>query len=150
LPPEDNVLSGADTPVNRFTLDTVIEDEGGNLSIGQRSLVSLARALVKDAKVIILDEATASVDYETDRNIQDTIAYEFEDRTILCIAHRLRTIISYDRICVLDAGQIAEFDTPINLYNHPDGIFRGMCDRSSITLEDLNFAAKAKNNDAYA
>ena len=77
-PPEDNVPSGADTPVNRFTLDTVIEDEGGNLSIGQvcdvirgisevfqifpyqRSLVSLARALVKDAKVIILDEATGS------------------------------------------------------------------------------------------
>lgn len=62
---------------------------------------------MKDARVIVLDEATASVDYETDRNIQDTITHEFEDRTILCIAHRLSTIISYDRICVLDAGQIA-------------------------------------------
>jgi len=144
---DDEVPSGAHTPMNRFTLDSVIEDEGGNLSIGQRSLVSLARALVKDARVIILDEATASVDYETDRNIQDTIAYEFEDRTILCIAHRLRTIISYDRICVLDAGEVAEFDTPVRLYHIPNGIFRGMCERSSITLEDLQLVAKIRAND---
>ncbi|KAF9466563.1 ABC transporter [Collybia nuda] len=139
---DDDVPSGTHTPMNRFTLDSIVEDEGGNLSIGQRSLVSLARALVKDSKVIILDEATASVDYETDRNIQDTIAYEFKDRTILCIAHRLRTIISYNRICVLDAGQIAEFDTPIRLYDIPNGIFRGMCERSSITMDDLRLAAK--------
>jgi ABC-type multidrug transport system fused ATPase/permease subunit len=92
----------------RFTLDTVIEDEGSNLSVGQRSLVSLAPALVKDSKVLILDEATgtidlhvwlvsrkrwpsrfvASVDYETDKKIQDTIASEFEDHTILCIARK--------------------------------------------------------------
>ncbi|KAF9484351.1 ABC transporter [Pholiota conissans] len=139
---EDETPSGAHTPVNRFSLDTVIEDEGGNLSVGQRSLVSLARALVKNAKVIILDEATASVDYETDRKIQDTIAYEFKDRTILCIAHRLRTIIGYDRICVLDAGQIAEFDTPARLYENTGGIFRGMCERSLITLDDIRFARK--------
>ncbi|KAJ3876293.1 ABC transporter [Lentinula edodes] len=139
---------GSDTPVNRFTLDSVIEDEGGNLSIGQRSLVSLARALVKETKVLILDEATASVDYETDRKIQDTITHEFQDRTILCIAHRLRTIISYDRICVLDAGQIAEFDTPANLYKNPHGIFRSMCERSSITLDDIRIATKVRLEDA--
>ncbi|KAJ3775268.1 ABC transporter [Lentinula raphanica] len=139
--------SGSDTPVNRFTLDSVIEDEGGNLSIGQRSLVSLARALVKDTKVLILDEATASVDYETDRNIQDTITNEFKDRTILCIAHRLRTIIGYDRICVLDAGQIAEFDTPANLYQVTNGIFRSMCERSSITQDDIRIATKIREDD---
>ena len=91
---------------------------------------------------------SASVDYETDRNIQDTIANEFKDRTILCIAHRLRTIISYDRICVLGAGTIAEFDTPSNLYKRADGIFRSMCDQSSITLDDIRFAVKALEEDA--
>ena len=70
----------------RLTLDSSVGEEGSNLSIGQRSLVSLARALVKDSKILILDEATASVDYETDRKIQETITNEFHDRTILCIA----------------------------------------------------------------
>ncbi|VDB84771.1 unnamed protein product [Peniophora sp. CBMAI 1063] len=141
---DEVVPSGATTPSGpRFTLDSVIEDEGGNVSIGQRSLVSLARALVKDSRVLILDEATASVDYETDRKIQYTIAHEFRDRTILCIAHRLRTIISYDRICVLDQGQIAEFDSPARLFAQ-DGIFRGMCERSGITLEDIVRAAKER------
>ncbi|KAL1937459.1 hypothetical protein VTO73DRAFT_13182 [Trametes versicolor] len=141
---DEEIKDGARSPVNRFSLDSLIDDEGSNLSIGQRSLVSLARALVKDSKILILDEATASVDYETDRKIQDTIATEFADRTILCIAHRLRTIIGYDRICVLDAGQIAEFDTPANLYAASGGIFRSMCDRSSITLSDIKMAEKAK------
>ncbi|KAH8989225.1 ABC transporter [Lactarius hatsudake] len=119
------------------------KEGGSNLSIGQRSLVSLARALVKDSKILVLDEATASVDYGTDRKIQETIAREFRDRTILCISHRLRTIISYDRICVLDDGKIAEFDVPEALYAQ-DGIFRGMCERSSITLEDIRLARKER------
>ncbi|KAG1785703.1 ABC transporter [Suillus plorans] len=126
----------------RFSLDSPVDDEGSNLSIGQRSLVSLARALVNDTKILILDEATASVDYETDSKIQHTIANEFKERTILCIAHRLRTIIGYDRICVMDAGMIAEFDTPVNLFAMPDGVFRGMCKRSSITLDDILSASK--------
>ncbi|KAH9177414.1 P-loop containing nucleoside triphosphate hydrolase protein [Lactarius sanguifluus] len=114
----------------RTSLVFPIEEEGSNLSIGQRSLVSLARALVKDSKIIILDEATASVDYETDRKIQDTIANEFRDRTILCIA-----------LCVLDNGKIAEFGVPEDLYAQ-DGIFRGMCEHSSITLDDIRRARK--------
>jgi ABC-type multidrug transport system fused ATPase/permease subunit len=164
----EDVPTGASTPVGpRFTLDSPIEDEGSNVSVGQRSLVSLARALVKDSRVLILDEATASVDYETDRKIQETIANEFRDRTILCIARtscdgfldscvadpttdRLRTIISYDRICVLDQGQIAEFDTPAHLFE-ADGIFRGMCERSGITLVDIQRARKQREaeNERY-
>ncbi|KAH9989454.1 ABC transporter [Russula vinacea] len=141
---EDQRGTGATTPnAPRFTLDSPIEDEGSNLSIGQRSLVSLARALVKDSKILILDEATASVDYETDRKIQDTITTEFHDRTILCIAHRLRTIISYDRICVMDNGNIAEFDAPDVLHGQ-NGIFRAMCEHSSITLEDIRRARKER------
>ena len=83
---EELLRSGATTPnALRFTLDSLVEEEGSNLSIGQRSLISLARALLKDSKILILDEATASVDYETDRKIHETIANEFRDRTILCI-----------------------------------------------------------------
>ncbi|KAH9972120.1 ABC transporter [Lactifluus volemus] len=141
---EGGVGTGSTTPnAPRFTLDSPIEDEGSNLSIGQRSLVSLARALVKDSKILVLDEATASVDYDTDRKIQETIATEFHDRTILCIAHRLRTIISYDRICVMDNGNIAEFDAPEVLHAQ-NGIFRAMCERSAITLEDIRRARKER------
>ncbi|KAF9490797.1 ABC protein [Pleurotus eryngii] len=121
----------------RIGLDSVIEPEGANLSVGERSLLSLARALVKDARVVILDEATASVDLETDSKIQETIQSEFRSRTLLCIAHRLRTIISYDRILVLDGGSVAEFDTPSSLFCRSNSIFRTLCDRSNITLSDI-------------
>ncbi|KAI6039827.1 ABC protein [Pisolithus marmoratus] len=128
---------GEEMRTNRYTLETVIESEGTNLSVGERSLLSLARALVKDCKVVVLDEATASVDLETDNKIQRTITTEFRDRTLLCIAHRLRTIISYDRVLVMDAGMVAEFDTPYHLYQKEGGLFRGMCEGSHITLEDI-------------
>lgn len=84
----------------------------------------------------------ASVDYETDRNIQATIQEEFKDKTLLCIAHRLQTIIGYDKICVIDSGRVAEFDTPARLFEQKDGIFRGMCDRSGITLADIKNATR--------
>ncbi|KAJ2911917.1 hypothetical protein MD484_g8498, partial [Candolleomyces efflorescens] len=122
----------------RITLDTILEAEGLNLSVGERSLLSLARALVKETKVVILDEATASVDLETDKKIQQTIQTEFVGKTLICIAHRLRTILGYDRILVLDAGNIAEFDTPTSLFNKEDGIFRGLCLRSNITARDIH------------
>ncbi|KAH8099948.1 ABC protein [Cristinia sonorae] len=133
--------SGSTTPTSRFNLDTVIESDGANLSVGERSLLSLARALVKDSKVVVLDEATASVDLETDAKIQQTIQTQFHDKTLLCIAHRLRTIISYDRILVMDAGNIAEFDTPLNLFMKHDGLFRGMCERSNISIDDIQKAS---------
>ncbi|WWC63484.1 uncharacterized protein I303_106087 [Kwoniella dejecticola CBS 10117] len=124
----------------RFTLDTVIEEEGGNLSVGERSLVSLARALVRNTKVLILDEATASVDVETDAKIQETIRNEFKDKTLLCIAHRLKTILSYDRILVMADGQVEEFDTPENLFLK-NGIFTEMCGKASLSLGDIRAAA---------
>ncbi|KZT00765.1 ABC protein [Laetiporus sulphureus 93-53] len=138
---EQSPQDGNQAPTNRFNLDTVIESEGANLSVGERSLLSLARALVKDSQVVVLDEATASVDLETDSKIQHTIQTQFSQKTLLCIAHRLRTIISYDRILVLDSGKIAEFDAPLNLFYMQDGIFRGMCERSGITAAEIEKAS---------
>ncbi|RHZ57689.1 ATP-binding cassette transporter YOR1 [Aspergillus thermomutatus] len=144
--PEDESEEGTLTPssmnekqqtVQRLHLDTTVEEEGLNFSLGQRQLMALARALVRDARIIICDEATSSVDFETDQKVQETMAQGFQGKTLLCIAHRLRTIINYDRICVMDQGQIAEMDTPLALWGKPDGIFRSMCDQSGITREDF-------------
>lgn len=121
---------------SRIHLDAVVEEDGLNFSLGQRQLMALARALIRNSRIIVCDEATSSVDFETDQKIQETMAQGFKGKTLLCIAHRLRTIINYDRICVMDKGQIAELDTPVNLWE-AGGIFRGMCERSGITREDL-------------
>ncbi|XP_044166542.1 ATP-binding cassette sub-family C member 3-like [Acropora millepora] len=102
-----------------------VTEEGGNLSVGQRQLVCLARALLRKSKVLVLDEATAAVDLETDELIQQTIRREFSDRTIFTIAHRLNTIMDYTRIMVLDKGFLVEFDTPENLLAQK-GIFFSM------------------------
>ncbi|KAJ2671305.1 hypothetical protein GGI25_005548, partial [Coemansia spiralis] len=113
------------------SLDAEIKENGQNLSLGQRQLVALARALVRRSRLIVMDEATASVDFDTDDRIQRTIrGYELANSTLFCIAHRLRTIIDYDRVLVLDKGKVAEFDTPQNLMQNKDGIFRGMCEKS--------------------
>ncbi|EFR00027.1 oligomycin resistance ATP-dependent permease YOR1 [Nannizzia gypsea CBS 118893] len=120
----------------KIHLDTAVEEEGLNFSLGQRQLMALARALVRGSRIIVCDEATSSVDFETDQKIQETMAVGFKGKTLLCIAHRLRTIINYDRICVMDRGQIAEMDTPLNLWEK-EGIFRGMCERSGIVKGDL-------------
>ncbi|KAK8001793.1 hypothetical protein PG991_014015 [Apiospora marii] len=136
LVPPDARLEDKKDPA-RINLDSVVEEDGLNFSLGQRQLMALARALVRGARIIVCDEATSSVDMETDDKIQGTIANGFRGCTLLCIAHRLRTIIGYDRICVMDAGRIAELDSPLNLWKREDGIFRSMCDRSGIRFEDI-------------
>ncbi|ODV65349.1 P-loop containing nucleoside triphosphate hydrolase protein [Hyphopichia burtonii NRRL Y-1933] len=123
--------------LHKFHLDQVVIDEGVNYSLGERQLISFARALVRNTKILILDEATSSVDYETDAKIQTTINNEFENVTILCIAHRLRTILHYDKIMTLERGEVKEFDTPINLIRKDEGIFKSMCEKSKITEEDI-------------
>ncbi|XP_025086070.1 multidrug resistance-associated protein 1-like isoform X1 [Pomacea canaliculata] len=107
-------------------LDFECTEGGENLSVGQRQLLCLARALLRKTKILILDEATAAVDLETDDLIQGTIRVEFEECTVLTIAHRLNTIMDYTRIMVLDAGKIAEYDSPQTLLQNPESIFYGM------------------------
>lgn len=101
--------------------------EGGqNLSVGQRQLVCLARTLLRKSKILILDEATAAVDMETDDLIQKTIRTEFKDSTVLTIAHRLNTIMDYDKVLVLDQGLVKEYDSPDNLLKNKSSVFYGM------------------------
>uniref|UniRef100_A0A8C1V5M9 ABC-type glutathione-S-conjugate transporter n=1 Tax=Cyprinus carpio TaxID=7962 RepID=A0A8C1V5M9_CYPCA len=101
--------------------------EGGeNLSLGQRQLVCLARALLRKTKILVLDEATAAVDLETDNLIQSTIRTQFEDCTVLTIAHRLNTIMDYTRVIVMDRGHITEMDSPSNLISQRGQFYR-MC-----------------------
>ncbi len=103
-----------------------ISEGGENLSVGQRQLLCLGRALLRKTKVLILDEATAAVDLETDDLIQATIRREFKGCTVLTIAHRLNTILDYDKIMVLDKGEIREFDSPRNLLEDATTIFHSM------------------------
>nr|XP_038041972.1 multidrug resistance-associated protein 1 isoform X3 [Anas platyrhynchos] len=109
-----------------------ISEGGENLSIGQRQLVCLARVLLRKAKILVLDEATASVDMETDNLVQSTIKREFYNCTILTIAHRLHTVMDSERVLVLDAGRILEYDTPNNLLQWK-GAFSEMVAEAGVT-----------------
>ncbi|KAI0308316.1 hypothetical protein B0F90DRAFT_1681863 [Multifurca ochricompacta] len=128
------------TPV---TLETQVSPGGANFSQGQRQLIAMARALLRRSSIIILDEATSSIDFATDSKIQATIREEFGGSLLLTVAHRLKTVIDYDRLIVLDKGGIAEFDTPWNLIQKEGGIFRNMAMKSGMFAE-LERAAKEK------
>ncbi|NP_063957.2 multidrug resistance-associated protein 1 isoform 7 [Homo sapiens] len=106
-------------------LDHECAEGGENLSVGQRQLVCLARALLRKTKILVLDEATAAVDLETDDLIQSTIRTQFEDCTVLTIAHRLNTIMDYTRVIVLDKGEIQEYGAPSDLLQQR-GLFYSM------------------------
>ncbi|KAF8996876.1 hypothetical protein BDQ17DRAFT_1391964 [Cyathus striatus] len=122
-------------------LDSQVSAGGTNFSQGQRQLIAMARALLRRSSIIVLDEATSSIDFSTDAKIQTAIREEFKESLLLTVAHRLHTIIDYDRLIVLDRGQIAEFDTPWNLLQKEDGIFRTMCLKSG-QYSELEEAAK--------
>uniref|UniRef100_A0A4W4EPI3 Cystic fibrosis transmembrane conductance regulator n=1 Tax=Electrophorus electricus TaxID=8005 RepID=A0A4W4EPI3_ELEEL len=107
-------------------LETVLAESGSNFSVGQRQLVCLARAILRKNRILIIDEATANVDPRTDELIQKTIREKFQECTVLTIAHRLNTILDSDRILVLDAGRIHEYDEPYVLLQNQDGIFYKM------------------------
>ena len=106
-------------------LDMVVEANGDNFSVGEKQLICLARPLVRRNKILLLDEATASLDLRTDHLIQRTIQTSFAACTVLTIAHRLNTVMMYDKIMVMDQGQLVECDTPDNLLS-ANGVFAEM------------------------
>ena len=111
-------------------LESLVSDGGENYSVGQRQLICLARARLRKSKLVLLDEATASVDFETDQAIQKAIRTDFESSTIMCIAHRLNTIADYDRVMVLSFGKVVEFDTPLRLLDDESSQFSSMVEET--------------------
>lgn len=109
-------------------LDDYVDEGGRNFSVGERQLLCLARAVLSKPKVLLLDEATASVDTETDAFIQKMIRSQFEGTTILTVAHRLNTIMDYDKVLVMDDGQVAEFASPKELLENKQGYFSQLVD----------------------
>ncbi|KIJ45713.1 hypothetical protein M422DRAFT_227467 [Sphaerobolus stellatus SS14] len=114
----------------RITLDSVISGGGNNLSVGQRQILALARAILRRSKILILDEATSAIDYATDSIIQTTLRETLKDATLITVAHRLQTIMDADKIMVLDAGNMVEFDSPVNLLKKEDGYLKSLVDQS--------------------
>ena len=104
-------------------LEYYIGEIGSGFSVGETQLLCLARALLQRCKILVLDEATSNVDYKTDELIQQVIREKFANCTVLTIAHRLNTIMDYDRVLVLDRGHVVEYDSPAMLAAKSDGVF---------------------------
>jgi ATP-binding cassette subfamily C (CFTR/MRP) protein 4 len=109
----DNLPNGIDSPVC---------EGGSNFSVGQRQLLCLVRSMLRSNKIIVLDEATANVDFETDELIQSIIRRKFQESTVVTVAHRLNTVMDSDKILVMDNGCVAEFDSPYQLLQNPEGL----------------------------
>lgn len=123
---------GLGSLVKEHTIEYEILENGKNLSIGEKQLVCIARAMLRKSKIILMDEATSSIDYKTEKIIQNTINKVLEGSTVITIAHRINTIINYDKILVLANGEVAEFDTPENLLKNKKGLFSELYKESAI------------------
>lgn len=134
------------TEVDKLLLP--IEDSGSNLSLGQRQLVCIARALIKKPKILLMDEATANIDQKTDQIIQRVVTFEMPETTVLTIAHRLNTIIQYDKIVVLENGKKAEEGSPVELIKR-GGIFSEMVEKGGKNYKEmlLRLAQSGRNSD---
>ncbi|VVC94160.1 unnamed protein product [Leptidea sinapis] len=126
-------------------LDFKVSEGGSNFSVGQRQLVCLARAILRSNQILIMDEATANVDPQTDELIQKTIRHIFSSCTVLTIAHRLNTIMDSDRVLVMNKGEVAEFDHPYTLLLNPNSLFTFMVNETGDSMSRVLFeTAKAK------
>ena len=127
-------------------LDAKVSEGGGNLSVGQRQLLCMARALLKKNKILVMDEATANVDQETDDLIQKTIKTTFVNNTVLTVAHRLNTIIDMDKVLVMDAGRVVEFDEPYTLLRDITGVFYSMVRQTGPEFEKMLHSMAEKSH----
>lgn len=118
-------------------LNSKISEGGSNLSVGQRQLVCLARAIIRNNKILVLDEATANVDPQTDVLIQHTIRKKFANCTVLTIAHRLHTIIDSDKVLVMDAGSVVEYNHPHILLQNKNGLLYSMVQQTGTAMADV-------------
>ncbi|XP_026807199.1 probable multidrug resistance-associated protein lethal(2)03659 isoform X1 [Rhopalosiphum maidis] len=126
-------------------LNSKMSEGGSNFSVGQRQLVCLARAIVRNNKILVLDEATANVDPQTDALIQNTIRNKFRLCTVLTIAHRLNTVMDSDKVLVMDAGKMVEFDHPHNLLKNKDGFLYKMVDQTGRATAELLHSVAAES-----
>ena len=113
-------------------INQVITEGGSNLSVGEKQLICICRAILRKSKIIIMDEATASIDYKTEEIIQKAVNEILKDSTFITIAHRIKTILNYDRILTLDNGKIVDFDTPKNLLNDKKSLFYELYSKSNL------------------
>ena len=119
------------------SLEAEISEGGSNLSSGQRQLVCFARALLRKTKILVLDEATSSIDLETDEAVQQILrGSDFQGVTTLTIAHRINTIMDSDRVLVMSDGRVAEFDTPEELLKREDGVFKSLVDEAGLGAQE--------------
>ena len=113
-------------------LNRKIEQGGSNLSVGEKQLVCIARAIIRKTKIVIMDEATANIDMKTEEKIQKALQYVLNNSTVITVAHRIKTIIDYDKILVLDNGNIIEYDSPQNLLKNEKSLFYELYSKSTI------------------
>ncbi|KAF2894429.1 hypothetical protein ILUMI_11736 [Ignelater luminosus] len=118
-------------------LNSKMSEGGTNFSVGQRQLVCLARAIIRNNKILVLDEATANVDPQTDALIQHTIRKKFANCTVLTIAHRLHTVMDSDKVLVMDAGTMVEFDHPHILLQNESGFLYGMVQQTGKAMAEV-------------
>ncbi|XP_023244544.1 multidrug resistance-associated protein 4-like [Centruroides sculpturatus] len=126
-------------------LDTHLMEGGRNFSVGERQLICLARTILRQNKILVMDEATSNIDKRTDSCLQKIIREKFKSCTVLTIAHRLNTIIDSDRVLVLDTGKLEEFDSPYSLLKNVNGIFYNLVKKTGvISMNELMKIAKEK------
>ena len=117
---------------DELILNRKIEQSGTNLSVGEKQLICICRAILRKTKIIVMDEATANIDMNTEEKIQKALEYALNNSTVITVAHRIKTIINYDKILVLNNGEIIEFDTPKNLINNEKSLFYQLYSKSTI------------------